>query len=592
MDFHYLIKILRFYFGISSGGLRTRSVVLFGLMIIGAFFEVISISLVLPFIAVLASPELLYEYLPQSLRTTLVLIDQNQLAIIITICSIIAVVIAGAFRFFLAFFQLRLAYDFGSELRKLLFDKTLRQELIFFEIHGPSSLVSQVHDKVEGVVHHFIIPVINITFSLVVLIIAFVICLNVAPESTIFFALSLFLAYSAILFFSRKVSRKLSNTINSLLPNLILYLRDSYCAVRQILLSKNYSEFVDRYTKDEKKLKDANLYLHILAISPKFFIETIVIIIALSFSFYLSKGENDFVNYIPIFGAAVLAFQRLFPIIQQMYAGISSLRGSLEMAVSVQQYFEIADNNLKIFQENLEVSKASVFSFGLDRVSFSYVKNSAPVLDNVSQEFVLGRHYGIIGKSGSGKSTFVDCLMGLLRPDEGCLTCDGVALSNNDLFAWRRNIAHVPQEVFLLNSDIECNVAFTFDKNVIDQKKVEWAIRLACLEQEIAMMPSGINTNLGENGATLSGGQKQRIGLARAFYLNRPILVLDEATSALDMGTESIIMKNLRDNFKETTIISISHRLHSLQNCDFVLEIENGKVSKELSYPEFIKDMI
>jgi ATP-binding cassette subfamily B protein len=226
-----------------------------------------------------------------------------------------------------------------------------------------------------------------------------------------------------------------------------------------------------------------------------------------------------------------------------------------------------------------------------EKVSFKYKTSNNNIISDLNLDIKKGERLGLIGKTGSGKSTLVDLIMGLLNPQKGSIFIDGIKINNNEnsslLFSWRASIAHVPQNIFLINATIAENIAFGVPFSKIDLNRVKNAAKQACIDDFIKDTKNGYFTKTGERGIMLSGGQLQRIGIARAIYKKAKILILDEATSALDIETEEKIIKNIEVFSSDVTIIFIAHRYSLLRNCNRIIEINNGKIIKDKSYKDF-----
>jgi len=225
----------------------------------------------------------------------------------------------------------------------------------------------------------------------------------------------------------------------------------------------------------------------------------------------------------------------------------------------------------------------------LNNLSFRYGENIPMVLNRINLTLTKGKSIGFIGVTGSGKSTLLDIIMGLLSPTEGVLTVDGVVLTMNNIRNWQANIAHVSQEVYLSDSTIEENIAFSQHKNNIDFSLVKQSANRACIAELIESWPEQYKTVIGERGVRLSGGQIQRIGIARALYRQASILVFDEATSALDSKTEKLVMDSIKDLGKNITVLIIAHRVTTLKDCDQVVELGDSKIIRIGSYNDLCK---
>jgi ATP-binding cassette subfamily B protein len=284
---------------------------------------------------------------------------------------------------------------------------------------------------------------------------------------------------------------------------------------------------------------------------------------------------------LPLLGALALGAQRILPALQQTYsswAAIKAYKSAVESVLSnlKQQLpagaYEIATTPLKL--QN---------SIKFENVYFAYSNETPTVLNGLSFEMKRGERLGFIGTTGSGKSTTIDLLMGLLEPNSGRILVDDIDINSKqnpeNLLAWRAAIAHVPQTIYLADRSIAENIAFGVDPKQIDIKRVKEAARQAQIAEFIESSPQGYKTFVGERGIRLSGGQRQRIGIARALYKQASVLVFDEATSALDNATEAALMDAIEGLSRELTIVTIAHRLTTIERCDSVIELRNSSVS-------------
>ena len=251
------------------------------------------------------------------------------------------------------------------------------------------------------------------------------------------------------------------------------------------------------------------------------------------------------------------------------------LSGAQDSILDLKKLFERFQNHETKSININNFSDCNNISF--KELEFSYFGSRKKIFENLNIDFKLKRKIGITGETGSGKSTFIDILMGLLTPTNGKVFIDGKELSNENLRSWQSKISHVPQNIFLINESILKNITFGINGELVDEQKLMKSIKDAQLDNFIKDLPDGINTEIGENGINISGGQKQRIGIARALYKSKEILILDEATSALDYETEKNIMKNITKNNTSITLISISHRKENLKNFDEVIDLNQLK---------------
>jgi ATP-binding cassette subfamily B protein len=279
------------------------------------------------------------------------------------------------------------------------------------------------------------------------------------------------------------------------------------------------------------------------------------------------------------------------PALQQCYATLSSLRGaeaSLREVVRLLEQPIPSDVSDDRTVAKLPFDKA----IELKSVTFGYAGHVLTVLKEVNLKICRGERIGIIGTTGSGKSTLIDIIIGLLSPTEGVIEIDGHSLTAENLRAWQSQIAHVPQSIYLFDGTIEENIAFGVPMNSIDRIRVRDAAQRAKIHEVIEELPDGYQTVVGERGVRFSGGQRQRIGIARALYKNAKVLVLDEATSALDNETEAAIMDTMVDIGRELTFLIIAHRLTTLSCCDRVVELNHGEINRVGSFESIVKSKV
>jgi len=310
-----------------------------------------------------------------------------------------------------------------------------------------------------------------------------------------------------------------------------------------------------------------------------------VLIAALSY--VLSRQVGGIATALPVLGALALGAQRLLPALQQIYGAWVGIAGN---HASLADTIALLDQPLPA--ELLQPTPAPLLFQNVirfDAVSFRYTGDGPWVLDGLNLTIPRGARVGFVGSTGSGKSTTLDLLMGLLIPTEGEFLVDGQPISGNRARAWQQTIAHVPQSIYLADTTLAENIAFGVPPDAIDLDRVRQAARQAQIADFIESSPEGYQAYVGERGIRLSGGQRQRIGIARALYKQASVLVFDEATSALDNATEQSVMDAIEGLSSDLTILLIAHRLTTLRRCDTIVELEHGRVVAQGTYEQLLK---
>jgi ATP-binding cassette subfamily B protein len=358
----------------------------------------------------------------------------------------------------------------------------------------------------------------------------------------------------------------------------IKMLQESIGYIKNMILEQSQEIYIKTYAKSDLQLriiKSENIYTRAF---PRYIFEGVAMCtIALS-SILLYTSETKTGELVAILGALALGAQRLLPAMQSLFSNwaiIKSCKGSIEDVTNITSKYK---ENFEVKGDKpLKLSRTLI----IEDMSFSYSTRSEAALKNVNIEIKAGDHVAVIGKSGSGKSTLVDVVMGLLPPQKGRISVDGIDIyssqSPNTINTWRASISHVPQAIFLIDASIAQNIALGVTSGKIDMRRVEECAAQAQLTRWVLSTDNGFETIVGENGAQVSGGQRQRIGIARALYKNTDILVLDEATSALDAQTESAIKECIANIGKQKTVITITHRLAPSDIYDKIIEVRDGK---------------
>jgi ABC-type multidrug transport system fused ATPase/permease subunit len=486
------------------------------------------------------------------------------------------VILSTAFRLFVLKKINDLSAEISTDIASQIFEKTLYQPYSAIIKQSSNQLISGITEKMT-LVHTFIFYLLNLIsgFFLTMAILIALFTRNAELTVKIIFFFSFL--YLIIYFISKKILKKNSILLARFSDQRIKNLQESLGNIKDLILDSSRKIYVDYHYNSEKKYRKASAAISFVSNAPKFFLEGLIIVLII---FYVGVNfieNNKTENFDLLISMGVIAFagQRLFPVIQSMYSAVTNLAGS---------YYSLLDLNmilLKTQDKNHPISNHNPFqfkkSFKFINVSFNYDGYENKIFNNLNISFDFGLKIGIIGKTASGKSTFVDLFLGLLKPKSGKIFIDENELNEINIADWQKNISHVPQNIFLLNESIKKNITFN-ESTDIDMARLIESCKMANIYEFITSLPGGFENVIEQNGANISGGQKQRIGIARALYKKSDILVLDEATNALDYSTELEVLKNinLKHSYQKTLII-ITHRVETLKTLDLVINLDKFK---------------
>ena len=359
-------------------------------------------------------------------------------------------------------------------------------------------------------------------------------------------------------------------------------MQETLGGIRDINLDQSQPVFEARLLQVEDRYRRVMLVANMLTAAPRVLVEGIAIILIAVMAAWYSRQPGGVIAALPVLGALALGAQRMLPMIQIVYQSWTNYSLYSRTVDDVVDLLRAPVEEMIPLPSEAEIRYFS-HSIALQDLAFSYEPGRA-ALGGIDLTIQRGERIGIIGKTGSGKSTLVDIVMGLLRPSAGALLVDGRPVGDDNLANWKAQIAHVPQAIFLADTSIADNIAFGHLPEGVEQERVARSAEEAGLGEFVTDLPDGLGTIVGERGVRLSGGQRQRIGIARALYKRASLLILDEATSALDNETEAAVMTSVDRLGPDLTIVIIAHRLTTLARCDRIYRLADGRVVDQGSY--------
>lgn len=565
---------------------RKQIFLLLMLMIMVSLVEIVSIGSILPFLAVLTSPDKVFNHkFAIPIVRWLNLSDPKDLLLPFTTAFCAAAVLSASVRLLLVWVQTKLSYSIGADIALNVYKRTLHQPYSVHIARNSSEIINGVYGKAFGISSYVIIPSLVIASTTILLIAILATLLTIEPVATLSGVVSLGLIYSFVVKFSHRRLFNNSRQIADQAGNVIRSLQDGLGGIRDVLINHSQNIYCEAFAKANKLLCNAQSQTALISQSPRYTVEAVGILTIAILAYNLAVRDQGLSMAIPLLGALALGAQRLLPLMQQAFQAWAAIRGNQASFVDT---LELLDQPMNIYESSDNSKLLFEHSIRFNAVSFKYQSGSVNVLSDLELVIPKGSRVGFIGATGSGKSTLLDLLLGLLTPTEGSLEVDGTPIDASNCRAWQSRIAHVPQSIFLTDSTVTSNIAFGVSPEKIDQSKVRSSAARAQILDFIESLPQGFDTELGERGVRFSGGQRQRIGIARALYKRADLIIFDEATSALDNETESAVMEAINSLSQDLTILIVAHRLTTLKNCDLIVQLDTGRISRTGPYQELV----
>ncbi len=501
------------------------------------------------------------------------IINNEQILISLLFIFIILLIISSSLRLLNIYLNNYFAAILGNELGSSAYLNSLSQPYEYHLKTNTSNIISTIVTKTSSLTDT-IRYLMSFISSLFIFLAIFFSLLKINYSITLIISFSFIVFYGILIFFINQRIDNISKIKSDLVRQQTQSLQEGLGFIRDIILDKCQKAFEKEFKWKDRKLRLIDAKSNFLEASPKYFLEVIgITILILSALFY---SRNNPIEIIPILGTFAFGIQRLLPPLQQIYGSYVFIETHKYSTFSVLSILEKErKKELKINKNYKEDFKNEIC---FKSVYFQYNPDSNYILKDFDLKIVKGEKIGLIGKSGAGKSTILDLIMGLTMPNKGEILVDGKNMHGNNfkLQGWHSQISHVPQNIFLSDQSLAENIAFGIDKKNIDMNKLKKAINISQLNKLVENSKNGLFTKVGERGMQISGGQRQRIGIARAIYKGGKILILDEATSALDINTENSILEFIKKLNEEYTLIIVSHRKNTLKFCNRTINLKEN----------------
>ena len=570
---------------------RKRVYLLMGMVLFMALFEMLGIVSIMPFIAVATNPELIENnYVLKTMFETASefgVETNQQFLFILGIIVFLLLVISLAFKTLTVYVQVRFTSMCEYSISKRLLEGYLHQPYSWFLSRHSSDIGNTILSEVSKVVGKGLGPMINIIAQCAVAFAIVTLLILVNPKLSLIVFLILGTFYGLIYKLTRSyIARKGEQSIK-FNESRFTAINEAFTAAKEIKVGGLEDVYIKRYSDPAIILAKDNAIVTVIAQLPRFALEIIVFGGMLLMMLYLMGKSGNFINALPIIALYAFAGYRLMPALQQIFNSGVQLRFTVPALDTL--YYDL--KSLKPYsspqsQDVLPLKK----NITLNHIHYRYPNSSLTALKDIYFSIQACSTVGIVGSTGSGKTTLVDVILGILEAQQGALEVDGKVINKNNCRAWQRSVGYVPQKIFLSDDTVAANIAFGTNPKDINLEAVEHVSKIANLHDfVINELPLQYQTTVGENGIRLSGGQRQRIGIARALYHDPQLLILDEATSALDNLTEQAVVEAVHKLKKKITIIMIAHRLSTIKKCDNILLLEKGELKEQGTFEKLIQ---
>lgn len=560
------------------------------LVLLMALLEAIGLASVMPFLTVVTNPNLIETNAALNyffnLSNSFGVKNQHGFTILLGFLCFAFIVISLVFKSAIIYLQTFFYSKCQHSVAKKILEGYLNQPYSWYLNQHSGELGKNILSDVHSVIMRGLASVISLGTQIIVCFVLLILLLLVDFKIAFIGGFLLSTIFLIIFISLKNFTKKLGQERFEANELLYVTLVEIFRAFKQIKITNNENIFLGQFEKPSQTLVLNTTLKDFIGKAPRFIAEIVIfsgLILAL---IYLIRLEVSLIFLLPKLSIFLLVIYRLVPAVQAIFQALSQLN---YVGPTVSNMLK----ELNSFNNGKKINHKNNFSFNkeisLNHLYYKYPGSHDEVLNDIDIRIDVNTVIGLIGNTGSGKTTVIDIILGLLEPTKGQLKVDNKLIDKNNVRIWQKNIGYVPQEIHLLDTSIESNIAFGVDPKNINKQKVEEVSKIANIHEFIInKLPLKYDTRVGQDGIKISGGQKQRIGLARALYNNPSLLVLDEATNALDNLTEELIIENILKLKEKMTIIMIAHRLTTLKKCNKIFLIEKGKIKSQGKYEELI----
>ena len=565
---------------------RQRKLLVFMLlmMLVGAGLETAGTSLLIPFITIAMEPDSVFqnEYL-KYFYDLMHLTSVNGFLVMLSIVLSAVFVLKNIYLYFMYYVQYRFIYNGQFNTSRSLFKDYVRRPYEFYLDASTPVVMRHIMSDVNGS-YNLLLTFLQLFTELFIFAALLVLALVYSPAMTLVMCAVLGIILLANKMILGPILRRFGHEVQTNSALTTKWIMQAVNGMKETKVLNKERYFVEQYEKSADKLNTIQKRQNSMQNIPRLMIETVCMCgILLVMAVFLSIG-NNLNEMITQLGVLAVVAIKLMPSANKLSTYINNIayyEPSLTAVedIIIRSHQKDVDTDILFLKKEIEPMDFSK-EVKLENITYRYPNTEVNILENASVSIPIGKSIGFIGPSGAGKSTTVDILLGLLEPQKGKVTVDGIDIRTN-LPGWYARIGYVPQMIFMLDDTIRNNVAYGVDEKDIDEEQVWYALREAQMDEFVRGLPDGLDTSIGERGVRISGGQRQGLGIARALYTEPEIMIFDEATSALDNDTESAIMEAIERLHGKKTLVIIAHRLTTIEKCDAVYRVEELGFHKE-----------
>jgi len=583
------MQIHKKYLALLTPTERKRAGVLMSMILVMAILDMLGVASILPFMAVLTNPELVQTNAMLNTAFTISrhigILTPEQFLFALGALVFVLLVTSLAFKALTTYAQTRFALMREYSIGKRLVEGYLHQPYSWFLNRHSADLGKIILSEVHTVINNGMAPLMTLMAQSTVALALLILLIIVDPLLALSVGVVLGLAYAGIFAVMSGWLKRLGQARIDANKERFTAVSEAFGAAKEVKVGGLEQAYIQRFAKPAEIYAKGQATAQVISQLPRFALEAIAFGGMLLVMLYLIAKSGSFASALSIIALYAFAGYRLMPALQQIYGAFTQLRfagPALDALYQDLNSLQAADAQRGPLSP-LSLTQAIT----LNHVSYRYPNVPQPALKGIDLSIPAHSTVGFVGATGSGKTTTVDVILGLLEPQEGHLSVDGQPITAANRRQWQRAIGYVPQHIYLADDSVAANIAFGVPAKDIDQQAVEYAAKIANLHEFVSNdLPQGYATIVGERGVRLSGGQRQRIGIARALYHSPQVLILDEATSALDNLTEQAVMEAVNNLGHDITIVLIAHRLSTLRQCDQIYLLERGEVKASGTYEE------